>query len=490
MKKRLLLFIISFVFIIGSILQAQQLGDVNNDGQIDIIDALKVAQYYVGLASDETGMEKADVDGNGSIDIIDALLIAQYYVGLITSFPAEDGIEIVGSSLQRNMNPQLEQGELESVVEGNNLFAFDCYAKIKETADNVFFSPISISIAFGMCYAGANGNTETQIASTMHFSLPEERLHNAFNSLEITLTEENPDPPEYAGEDLKLHIANSTWGQKDYYFVPEFLDILALHYGAEMNTVDFAGNPEACRLLINDWVYEKTEEKIEDLLPQGSIDSLTRLVLTNAIYFKATWLNPFDENNTRDGTFYHLDGSTATVPMMYQSAILGYGEVPGEYKAVKLPYQGTKETSMIIILPDQGTFEGFENSFTKTTYDTIIASMGSYMVDITMPKFSYEWGESLKTYLQSLGMTDAFIDGLADFSGINGLYTLVITDVFHKAFVAVDEKGTEAAAATAIVFGETAVPESAEIVIDRPFLFFIQHDDTGTILFMGKVGTP
>jgi hypothetical protein len=345
MEKRICI-LISLVFIIGSILQAQQPGDVNNDGRIDIIDALKVARYYVGLTSDETGMDKADVDGNGRIDIIDALLIAQYYVGLITSFPAGDGIGIVGSSLKRDMNPQLQTGELESIVGGNNLFAFDCYGKIKDTSDNVFFSPVSISFAFGMCYAGANGNTETQIASTLHFSLPEERLHNAFNSLEITLTAENPDPPEYAGEDLKLRIANSTWGQKDYYFVPEFLDILALHYGASMNTVDFQANPEACRLLINDWVFDKTEEKIEDLLPPGSIDSLTRLVLTNAIYFKANWLNPFDEANTGDGIFNRLDGGTTTVPMMRQSAIMGFCEVPGEYKAVKLPYQGTKETSI------------------------------------------------------------------------------------------------------------------------------------------------
>ncbi|MBN1699373.1 MAG: hypothetical protein JW881_17770, partial [Spirochaetales bacterium] len=468
-----------------------QLGDVNGDGAINILDALKIAQYYVGADPSGFDPDAADVDANGAVNIVDALLVARYYVGLITSFPGETGeMEIVGSSLERITDPDLRDGELEAVVEGNNLFAFDCFGAIKDSEDNVFFSPVSISIAFGMCYAGANGNTETQIAQTMHFDLPEDRLHNAFNALEAALTETNPEPDEYTGKDLELHIANSTWGQRDYTFMQDFLDILALHYGAAMHTVDFIANPEACRLLINEWVEGETKGKIEDLLPEGSIDALTRLVLTNAIYFKAAWLDPFEPEETADGVFHNLDGTVSSVPLMNQSTITYFHEVPGEYKAVKLPYEGTKKTSMIIILPEEGYFEEFQNSLTLQTYSSIVESMSRYMVDISMPKFGFEWGDSLKTTLQGLGMTDAFNDGVADFSGINGLRTLVITNVFHKAFVAVDEEGTEAAAATAIVFGETSVPGGAKIVIDRPFLFFIRHDDTGSILFMGKVGAP
>ena len=230
--------IVCLLIVQGFSLQAQSsidYGDVNGDGVIDIIDALLVAQYYVGLIVTFAFPEAGDVDGNNALDIIDALLIAQYYVGLITEFPVSatiEGVEIIQSDIERNMAPEPGPGELEAVVNGNNQFAFDCYTQIKADGENLFFSPVSISFAFGMCFAGANGNTETEIADTLHFTLPEDSVHNAFNALDLALTgkPENSDPNR--GEELKLHIANSTWGQKDYYFVPEFLDVLAYYYGA------------------------------------------------------------------------------------------------------------------------------------------------------------------------------------------------------------------------------------------------------------------
>ena len=235
------------------------LGDANGDNSIDIVDALLVAQYYVRLPISTFYPDVADVDASGTIDIVDALLIAQFYVGLITEFPGgdQDGIEILKSEIDRNTAPQTETEELASVARGNNLFAFDLFHAIRANDDegvNIFFSPLSISYTFAMCYAGANGNTETEIASVMHFTLPEERLHNTFNALEVILTEEPVDPPSYAGDELILHLVNSTWGQIGYPFAPGFLDTLAYNYGAGLNLVDFLNNPEECRLLINDWV--------------------------------------------------------------------------------------------------------------------------------------------------------------------------------------------------------------------------------------------
>lgn len=494
MKKYLFYFILlllvsGFFFTAKAYTQsAPQPGDVNEDGSIDIIDALLTAQYYVQLPVSDFSPDAADVDADGSIDIVDALLIAQFYVGLISEFPGQNSdIEILMSDIDRNMEPQPETGEVDSVVDGNNLFAFDCFYEIKAQDGNIFFSPISISYAFAMCYAGANENTEAEIASVMHFTLPEDRLHNAFNALEITLTSETPDPPPDAGDDLKLHIANSTWGQKNYYFVPDFLDILAYHYGAGMNLVDFIANPDHCRLLINDWVSDQTEDRINDLLPPGSIDSLTRLVLTNAIYFKANWLEPFDVADTEDGRFNLLDGSYVTVPLMYQVLETAYCQVSGEYSAVRLRYQGVKKNSMIIVLPEEGQFSAFENTFTQNKFIEIKQALREYRVHLTIPRFSYEWENSLKPVLQNLGMVDAFLENQADFSGINDDYDLHIDDVFHKSFVSVDEKGTEASAATAIVIGAPSIPEDAFMTIDRPFFFFIVNDDTGAILFFGRV---
>ncbi|MBN1696440.1 MAG: hypothetical protein JW881_02895 [Spirochaetales bacterium] len=465
-------------------------GDVNSDGDINIIDALLVAQYYVGIDVTFAFPERADVNGNGVVDIVDALLIARYYVGLISAFPSSGGgIEIVGSGLERETAPDPEPGELEAVVAGNNAFAFDCYGQVSEGDGNVFFSPVSISFAFGMCYAGANGNTKTEMARVMHYALPENNLHNAFNALDLALASGSEEDPD-AGEPLKLFIANSTWGQKDYYFVPAYLDVLAKYYGADMFTVDFKTAPEECRILINDWVSDKTEERIEDLLPPGSITDLARLVLTNAIYFKATWLDKFDEAQTRDESFYPADGSAVTVPLMHQSVTTSYCEVSGSYQAIKLGYQGKKKNSMIVILPAEGQFGKFEEKLSQDVLDEIIGSMGRFQVTLTIPKFSFEWEQSLKGTLRSLGMSDAFDDMEADFSGINGENDLFIHDVFHKTFVSVDEEGTEAAAATAIIIGITSMPPSAVMRIDRPFIFLIYNDDTGAILFFGRVMQP
>jgi len=475
-----------------STLYSQNYGDANDDGQVNIIDALITAQHYVGFNPDPFNAANADVDGQNGINIIDALLIAQYYVGLIIVFPVQTttDMEIVQSDLERNMAPQLETGEFDSVVEGNNRFAFDCFQQLKSEQTNLFYSPVSISFAMAMAYAGANSNTEAEIANAMHFTLPEDRFHNAFNALDLTLTSKPTNPNPYMGEDIELHIVNSTWGQKDYVFQTPFLDILAVNYGAGLNIVDFNSNPDGCRLLINDWVSDQTEQRINDLLPVGSIGTLTRLVLVNAIYFKALWMLPFNEEKTEDGPFYLQDGSVVTTPLMHHVLHTGYYEVPGQYQAVKLDYQGTNRNSMIIILPAAGQLTAFEDNFSYDTFMGIYQGLGQYKVTLTLPKFSYEWGKPLKSAFQAMGMTDAFDYQMADFSGITTIEQIYISDIFHKAFVSVDELGTEAAAATAVVFSGTGVPDPVTMTIERPFIFLLCNDDTGTILFVGRVLVP
>lgn len=468
-------------------------GDVNNDGAVNIVDALLTAQYSAGLQPPTFTATMSDVDGSGETNIVDALLIARYSAKLINVFPVAGTVQTAQSTLARNTAPVLNSGELDAVVTGNNQFAFDCYKQLG--SGNLFFSPVSISFALAMCYAGANGNTETELAQTLHFTLPEERLHNALNALELKLTTPPATPSANNGDELILRIANSSWGEKTYTFVPQYLDTLATYYGAGLNLVSFRTAPENSRLLINDWVYQKTEQRIKDLLPPDSITDLTRLVLTNAIYFKANWYDPFDAAKTKTGTFQLLDGSSVNASLMYKMMTTGYYEVAGQYQAVKLPYQGTKKNAMLVILPAAGQFQSFESNFNLTTYQTILKNLSRYDVYLTMPKFTYEWSASLTSTLKSLGMKEAFIppaiDGSgADFTGISSIRELFVSDVVHKSFIAVDEKGTEASAATAVILNLLSMPPQATMTINRPFLFTIYNEETNAILFFGRVMQP
>ncbi|MGD8760123.1 MAG: serpin family protein, partial [Anaerolineales bacterium] len=266
---------------------------------------------------------------------------------------AQDDSALVQSSVKRDESPQVAAIDLEAVVTGDTAFAFDLYQFIREQDGNLFYSPYSISVALAMTYAGARGETAEEMAQTLHFTLPQERLHPAFNALDLDLTRrsETVTEVEQEGERLRLHIANSLWGQSGYDFLAEFLDLLALNYGAGMRLVDYANAPEESRLMINQWVSDQTEEKIEDLIPSGLITPATRLVLANAIYFNASWLEPFEEENTREGIFYLLDGGQVTVPMMSQITDFRYLDGEG-FQAVELPYLGS-EMAMVILLPDE-----------------------------------------------------------------------------------------------------------------------------------------
>ncbi len=343
-----------------------------------------------------------------------------------------------------------------------------------------------------MTYAGARGETAGQMASTLHYTLPDERLHPAFNALDLDLARR---PEQASGvsekQRIELSIVNSMWGQKDWPFLPGFLDTLALNYGAEMRLVDYQTAPEPARKAINDWVSDETKGRIEDLIPQGVIDRLTRLVLVNAIYFKAAWEYPFEESLTEVGLFNLLDGSQVSVPMMSLDTPERLGYLDGEnFLAVTLPYKGSL-AEMVVLLPDEGQFEAFEVSLTAERFAGILSGIETQSVNLTMPKFSFTRDLSPNEMLVGLGMKDAFDPALADFSGIDGSRDLYIQAALHKTFIAVDEAGTEAAASTAIVIGETSMPISEiNLKIDRPFIFVIRDIPTGSILFLGRVVNP
>jgi serpin B len=383
------------------------------------------------------------------------------------------------ASEKERAHPEVPSGDLSELVEGNTAFAFDLYRLLAEQqeGENLLYSPFSISLALAMTYAGARGETEEQMAHALRFTLPGERLHPAFNALDQELA-------------LRLNIANVIWGQESYAFLDTFLDTLAANYGAGLRVLDFAHAPEQSRVIINEWISQQTEGKIENLIPQGTLDPLTRLVLTNAVYFNAAWEYPFQERVTKDSPFTLLDGGQVVVPMMHQTESLGYAEGEG-YQAVELPYDGG-DMSMVIILPEGDRFDEFESTLAGDRVREIVRDLSYGQVDLTMPTFVFDSHFGLSQALEELGMPAAFSSRAADFSGMTGSKDLFISDVFHKAFISVDEQRTEAAAATAVEMevGSEMPADLTVVDIDHPFIFLIRDIETGTILFVGRVLNP
>ncbi|MCA9674738.1 MAG: serpin family protein [Kofleriaceae bacterium] len=398
----------------------------------------------------------------------------------------------VRSELPRDLDPAVSDADLAELVAGNTAFAADLYRAVRATPGNLFFSPHSISTALAMTYAGAEGDTAAQMAEVLHFTLPEPGLHQAFDRLDLELAARATDTTNDA-RPFRLHTANSIWGQQGWSFLPAFLDTLAVSYGAGLFVLDFAADPEGSRQTINAWVEDQTEDRIVDLLPAGSITDLTRLVLTNAIYFNASWAFPFDPDDTAARPFVLGDGTTVDVPTLHEVAELSYGVGP-RFRAAGLPYDGGK-LEMVVVLPEPMPDElgdplpALEAELTAAKLDEIRASLHEAEVTLELPKFDFDAPLSLADTLAAMGMPSAF-DTTADFSGIDGTRRLAISDVLHKGFVAIDETGTEAAAATAVVVGDTSVPEPATMIVDRPFLFFIVDRPTGAILFVGRIVDP
>ena len=409
--------------------------------------------------------------------------------------PSPTAVEELRSNKGRSVSA-VGAADLDELVRGNNAFAFDLYRVLSDGEGNLFYSPFSISQALAMTSAGARGETQRQMADTLHHRLPQSSLHPAFNVLDRTLASRGQAPggtrnnDGEAGQYFRLNIANAVWGQHGYQFLPDFLDALAENYGAGMMVSDFAGAPDEARVRINDWVTEETEGKVKDLLPPGSVDRSTRLVLTNAIYFNASWHWPFSPRDTKVRPFHLAGGGTVDVPMMTET-YRDYGYARGDgYQVVDVPYSWG-EMSMTILLPDEGTtLEEFEGSLDSELFDRIIDGIVTDWVTLTMPLFEFESDFSLGDTLAGMGMPDAFGD-VADFSSMTGSKDLWISEVVHKAFVSVDEEGTEAAAATVVAMVESGPgKEPIAVTVDRPFIFLIRDIGTGTVLFLGRVSNP
>lgn len=380
------------------------------------------------------------------------------------------------------VTPMVPEADISEVAHNNNDFALDILEILRadNSNSNIIYSPVSIYTAFAMLYAGAGGETATQIAEVLHYDVAPEQLHPAVAALEAMLTTNGK-------EGFTLNIANSIWSRQSDGFTIDFVDTLSRHYRTAIQWLDFAGNPQGAADAVNQWVNQVTQGKIPSMV--DSFDPATELVLANAIYFNAEWATPFEKNATRPAPFTALDGSSQTVPMMQVTDGFAYAE--GEnYQIVALPYAGGS-TRMVVLLPAAGEFAAFEQSVTSEMLAEIMADMDSTtrQVALTFPQFEYESTTDLVQVLEQLGLTLPFGDQ-ADFSGINGTGGLAVDQAIHKATITVDENGTEAAAATVVAVTTLSMPLQSETVtmtVDRPFLYFIQDSQSGALLFVGRI---
>lgn len=403
------------------------------------------------------------------------------------------GAELMQANVEREASAGVDSENVQELVAGNNRLAFDLYhALAGESENNVIYSPFSISAAFSMVYGGARGETEAQMAEVLH-TLPQEAQHPAFNALDqhlASLSEAQGGAQAQLGDaegnSFQLNVSNAVWVQEGYPVRNEFLDLVARQYGAGLWSANFEEAPDAAAAALNAWVNEATEGRIEQLSPPLMLSSNTRMVLANAIYFQGSWLYRFQEGATEDGPFTLLDGSTVTVPMMQGRPRLPYFE--GEnFAAASMPYWGNA-AEMLIILPDEGQWQNVEESLQADLIDNIRQNAELYDVTLQMPRFEFDTTIMLKDLLQQMGMTNPFSQG-ANFEGMVEGGGLFIADAVHKGTITVDEEGTEAAAVTGVAMEESAYP-TAELTLDRPFVFAIVERETGVILFVGRVMNP
>lgn len=377
---------------------------------------------------------------------------------------------------QKEVEREGTKEDMLSVVRANNDFAFDLYSEIiKKEESNIFYSPYSVFSALAVVYEGARGETESEMKEVLNVlekemtALGFSRLYNLINS---------------KGE---ISTGNAFWAQENYHFLEEYIDLVEGSYRAKISNLDFVNNTENARLTINDYIEKQTKERIKDLIPEGALNPLTRAVITNAIYFKGDWKYQFDKEKTREMDFYVTPENPVKKEMMVmrpEEARFNYLE-NDEVQAIELPYEGEEIVMNVIIPKDIDNFDlekmkDYKEEMTMTSVDRIY-----------IPKFEFNTKYSMKEVLSLMGMTSAFSENIADFSGMDGSRELFISDVIHQAFVKVDEEGTEAAAATGVVMEIISLPVE-EIVFNanRPFIFTILEKETGSILFVGKVVNP
>lgn len=420
---------------------------------------------------------------------------------LLSACAAEDN---TAAQQPSNTSPIPPEMTMASAADKANDFAMRFYTEVAANNEgNLFFSPMSIHSALSMTYAGAREDTASQMAQVLAFELSPNLLpeHQAYSELLKTLNDspivqfqsyENGETTTVERPAFDLVVANRLWGQEGFSWEESFIDITANQYHASLAEVDFEGDTEGSRVAINDWIEETTRDRIQDLIPQGALDPYTRLVLTNAIYFKANWLEQFQEHYTQPHAFHLSDGGEVEVDTMTMTDHFQYGQFDGG-QILELPYE-RNALSMVVVLPanEAGALAGTEQMLVSGELQAAVGAMERRKVEVWLPKFRLEQDLELNDVLGALGMPLAFTDQ-ANFSGITSEAQLMISKALHKAFVEVDEKGTEAAAATAVIANMTSMPAPEEIFefrADRPFLFMIRHNQTGAILFMGRVMNP
>lgn len=414
-------------------------------------------------------------------------------------------ITYIKADINRAADPSVTHDEVVDEAQRSSTFGISFYQELTRSAGsspkNIIFSPYSIRTALAMTYVGARGTTEEEMRNTLLYQLGQDKTHKVLNVLDLYLTNPEgtlPDLPDQRGHGdqsdfgdqiTELRTANSIWGCQGTSFSAPFLDILAREYGAGLRLMDFRSQPEKSRQIINQWVEEQTADKITDLLPPLSITPETRMVLTNAVYFKGAWAASFSRPKSYQP--FHLSNSeTVYVPVMLRTASSGFAKGDG-WKAVDIAYKDGK-FSMIIILPEDPSegLSDIEKKLSSEWYHSLQTRLKTEQVSLTMPVFEFTYEIGASELLADMGMPAAF-SSQADFSGMTTEAALAISEVQHKAFIRVDEKGTEAAAATGVIMVETSIPEpTVTIIVNRPFLFFIRETETGTMLFAGRVTDP
>ena len=399
-----------------------------------------------------------------------------------SSNTSNENIVNLESNLARNTAPTSSENELLSLADNNNKFAFSIFDKLYNNEQgNVFFSPYSISEALAIVYAGTKGDTKTEIASVFNFNATNDyKLHESFNALDLHLKSED--------ENYIFNLSNAIWVQNNYHILDTYLDTIKVNYGADVRALDFVNKTEESTIAINEWVEEQTNKRIKDIIPVGGVNNSTPVVITNTVYFKGQWLNNFIKYYTKDDTFTAENGSSKQTPFMHQYG--GNYKYLNEsyYQAIELPYKGEK-SSMLIVLPDENellnTIDNIESIYQN------ISTMNYQNIILKMPKFEFSTpAYDIKKYLKTLGMFTPFSQN-ADFSNMTSNPTLFIDSISHKAFIVVDEEGTEAAAATAVVDGNVSgVANQITFDINRPFIILIKDDMSGQILFMGLIKEP
>ena len=433
-----------------------------------------------------------------SVLLLSGALTAASIAGCLAS-DTETSNDDSSSSDQQSSNDQpsptevsVDDDRLQELTTGNASFALDLYKQLSADHDNLFLSPFSISVALAMTFAGAQGETREQMQQVLAFTLGDD-VHPAFADLQAELkTRESTigrDPSTDSDDEeeidaFQLAVANALWGQEGYGFADDYLSLIEENYGGGLREVDYAHDHDGARDQINDWVAEHTNDRIDPLLPETALSPQSVLVLTNAIYFLASWLHEFDPSDTTDDAFIGLDEEEATVPMMQQNLRTNYAKLANG-EAIELPYVG-QEVSMVLIKPDDGYFEQFEEELHADRLLEIFDELGDASGTLVLPKFEYSTDIQLRDTMQSMGMEKAFAGGFGGMVDGDG-GGLAINEIFHEAFISVDEEGTEAAAATAVEMVISAPPDWGEVRFDRPFIFCIRDRPTDAILFLGRV---